>query len=279
MHSFFAGKSVTHEPHIAFQTKGGLGNQLFQLACAINYSIQNDINIRIFHVDRARSSWMDLFGINKDYIYKAVIEDNSISLERRGCVAQSNFSRQQVYAESTFHYSPLPVLNGFIFDGYWQSEKYFLHTANEIATYFRKILVDTGSRLGTNTAVHVRLGDFLKNSHTRNYHGLVPEFHYLNSLALLGTNGFSVVTDDIDSAESLYPELLASSVEVFSGPVLKDFSFLVQANSLIIGNSTFSWWAARLSDALIIAPKCWFSEETMRTISMKDFYPSAWVVK
>ena len=39
------------------------------------------------------------------------------------------------------------------------------------------------------------------------------------------------------------------NAEIVSTDTLHDFAFLASANRLCISNSTFSWWAAWLSDA------------------------------
>ena len=61
---------------------------------------------------------------------------------------------------------------------------------------------------------------------------------------------FIVVTDDIDEAASRFV-----GYDIVSTSIAYDFSLLVQAQYLIICNSTFSWWAAWLSNAIVIAPQ------------------------
>ena len=57
--------------------------------------------------------------------------------------------------------------------------------------------------------------------------------------------------------------------------MLEDFVMLQQFSNFVIGNSTFSWWAAILSDAtnVVVPKKPW-------KVSMKEMslYPNDWIL-
>lgn len=96
-------------------------------------------------------------------------------------------------------------------------------------------------------AVHIRLGDYLHNSHLYN---VISENYYLNAIDKLNekTNFGRVLifTDDKKSAERLYPtvskryDFLDPPSSFCSIELLK---LLSSAKGIISTNSTFSWWA------------------------------------
>jgi hypothetical protein len=46
----------------------------------------------------------------------------------------------------------------------------------------------------------------------------------------------------------------------------------------VISNSTFSWWAAYLSDAEVIGPKVWFANDLQAKFQPENFYPKNWII-
>ena len=91
--------------------------------------------------------------------------------------------------------------------------------------------------------------------------------------ARFGVKSFVMVTDDVEYARSLLPEVpLAGSAvsgirdEVqgsnhIGGPIAADFLLLASARNIITSASTFSWWAAFLNQNIpnVVAPKYWFA--------------------
>lgn len=110
-------------------------------------------------------------------------------------------------------------------------------------------------------AIHVRRGDFLANP---NSWGILAEGYYLEALKVLSTNVGAkfkkiVFSDNIELVKN-----------EFTDPIWKDAIFLdtmgqdpaevmtlfTFADSIILGNSTFSWWGSISSKAsFVFAPK------------------------
>jgi hypothetical protein len=94
-------------------------------------------------------------------------------------------------------------------------------------------------------AAHVRRGD---------YHGLqsifalIKESSYLNACTQYGYSVSDIIWVHEDKPTST-PETEAEGIGF-----LKDFMTLYNADIILRGNSTFSWWAATLSNAKIYSP-------------------------
>lgn len=128
----------------------------------------------------------------------------------------------------------------------------------------------TGGNLTTERpfVVHVRLGDYSKNPRI----GLLSPSYYLDNLprvfAESGCKKLWLFSNEIHRALKYIPEELKSSLTVMESENL-DESETLEIMSLgkgyLIANSTYSWWAARLSSApskYIYAPDPWFSYMT-----------------
>lgn len=60
-----------------------------------------------------------------------------------------------------------------------------------------------------------------------------------------------------------------------TGTALEDMRSLAASDFIVISRSTFSWWAAAISDATVIAPDPWFPE--MPRGENQDLLPGTWL--
>jgi len=136
--------------------------------------------------------------------------------------------------------------------------------------------------------VHIRLGDYLKESEF----GVLGVNFYRQALEFFkeeNVKSVMIFSDDISLARKIYEESIESKInEVFgfeveiawiqsvNGSTLDTFNLMRTGSHFVIGNSSFSWWAARLSEhshAMVVAPKPWF-----RGIkSPANLYPPEWI--
>jgi hypothetical protein len=66
-----------------------------------------------------------------------------------------------------------------------------------------------------------------------------------------------------------------------SSSVLDSVSFMAGSTNLVTANSSFSWWAGKLSRSVegkIIAPRNYFSDDTLRVNNICDLYPENWIL-
>jgi hypothetical protein len=146
------------------------------------------------------------------------------------------------------------------------SEKYL-----EIKKYF-----ETNEVL----SIHVRRGDYVK---LKSLYGLIGKDYYveaINRIKLIHPK-FEVwiFSDDVSAAKMLLEECVpANSVWVQPDLFDDDAEVLLamsKSKALIIANSTFSWWAAKLSnnDALVVAPLNWYQGME----DPEDLIPDSWI--
>lgn len=160
--------------------------------------------------------------------------------------------------------------DGFIPDLYVQSEKYFSQYKDEIRNMFSHG-IDTTDKV----AIHIRRGDYLK---AQQFHvDLWDTGYYHKAISIFPTENFLVFCKDgqdevLDAADeqwcidNLLP-LLGSRFEFHkSGEETDDFNAMASCKSIIMANSSFSWWAAWLGKhERVICPKNWFTDGVQRT--------------
>jgi hypothetical protein len=152
--------------------------------------------------------------------------------------------------------------NNVTVEGYWQSEKYFLDIADKIRQeltikeyifsnnfYKWKNKIQEGKFI----AVHFRFYEDSKGNLEKGYYVRACEYLKKNSLEFK----FLIFTDNLGEYKSkfsnIYENALVISDEMLSE--LEEFELMRICKAHIIANSTFSWWAAWLSNSeLIIAP-------------------------
>lgn len=95
------------------------------------------------------------------------------------------------------------------------------------------------------TAAHVRRGDYLELSHL---YCLVSKESYIDAAKKYDIDPTTIVWLQ-EETQSPHPILLENKIGFLS-----DFLTIMWADTILRANSTFSWWAATLSDARIYAP-------------------------
>lgn len=262
---------------------GGLGNQLFQLAHAITLSIENQAHIRLLAPVRGRAFNLEWLGLEKGQTYRFTHFNGGLQTELLSCAC----TIVDLYREPSFISEPKKKWSkNTQVHGYFQSEIFFSNESMLVRDYFKsKLILRTNfqSQNVRQITLHARFGDMARNRKARRFHGVIDDNYVLNALINLGyaseDYAFQIVTDDKSCLNTEIP--LSSNLAtrlVSSTSALEDFRILVESDSLVISNSTFSWWGAYLSRARVVAPKAWFAGE-YKTIDLTNFiYPSKWEV-
>lgn len=269
---------------ISIRPVGGLGNQLFIYAAGravadrLGCALLVDLSRYRFPEpgDTPRTFMLDWL-LSPDQILP--LRDRSWTpriwqrLQRHVSILRSrNFFR-----ESGFAYDPqiAKVRPGTTLEGYFQSWRYF----SSIEDPLRSDILSRAPRsswlrteearlesLGPWLGVHVRRGDYLVPRNA-SYHGVLGKEYYSNALkATPDSDALPLVlfSDDVERAHELI-EPLHPIAHVVTPPKtahpMESLSLMARSRSLVIANSSFSWWSAWLAGAratVICAPDSWF---------------------
>lgn len=243
--------------------KGGLGNQMFQIAAAFAHAkrLNTDyaINLHIPHncIQGKHPSKYAEF-------YQKIPQTDRIPAER--------------YNEPHFHYKQIESSSDCLIDGYFQSAKYFESFALGVANLFtfpqqvvdkvQTALEKVRKRSGFDklTAVHIRRGDYKIYHTTHPCYGADYYYAALEKLPLC--KNLIVCSDDWDSvfAEKIFdftdkgPD---STTAAINSTELEDLYLISQCDNVIMSNSSFAWWGQFLGKPkeVVVAPSQWFGPD------------------
>lgn len=238
---------------------GRMGNQMFQIAAAIGYSFTHKMPYWIPTKSTAEHIWPAFF--------------KHFSKE------PEEFHKYFLYKEPEHSYNEIPFKQDIILEGYFQSEKYFLHCRE----YIIKAFQIPYQKLDGFASIHVRRGDYLQYA---DKHPPVT-YEYIKEAVLLmiekGYKDFVVCSDDIKWCRTMFKglELHGASFSYSANhPPIEDLAMMSCCEHNIIANSSFSWWANFLNqnpDAICIAPKQWFGKGNDH-LSTKDLYREGTII-
>ncbi len=198
-----------------------------------------------------------------------------------------NYIRERAY---TYDASYRSMSGDLYFEGYWQSEKYFLDAASSIRTEFT-VRHEPNSQNATtlqsiaaceSVAVHVRRGDYVQNKKTLAFHGVLPVDYYQRAVReiqkYIQHPTYYIFSDDPVWVRANL-RFVAPTVYVnHNGPKkdYEDLRLMASCKHHIIANSTFSWWGAWLAEhpgQKVIAPIQWFASNQ----DTHDLIPDRWM--
>lgn len=141
-------------------------------------------------------------------------------------------------------------------DIYVQDYTYFDEYRDEI----RKLYGDGIGKIDK-IAIHVRRGDYIDNPF---YVDLSKIDYYRRAINEFPNEKFIVLSDDVAFCKKYFMEI--DKCEFSLGDELEDLNMMASCKGIIMSNSSFSWWAAYLSNAkVVIAPKEWHTDKIERT--------------
>lgn len=254
-----------------------LGNQLFQYAFAMSSAKKNDTFFIAYKVSQH-------FHIK---FFKLDPFTNFLYCGNKYIVFINTFICRQlvkVLGRKTIKDPEHLLVNTYedyvLYEGYFQSEDYFVDYINEIKLRFQL----KGKFINI---FNMKYGDFFKKNKTIVIHFrrmdygdvefdslggkgyILPLDYYLKSMSLIGNiNSYEIffIGDDMGSVKNDFEGKSNYHFEMNSSIV--DFQLIQNADIAIIANSTFAWWAAYLSlkpNSRIIAPKYWLGFKVDKT--------------
>lgn len=168
-----------------------------------------------------------------------------------GRLGNQMFQMAYIYAQ---------MKRGEIPDIYVQGEKYFAGAKDDIKSLYNKNVFNIGQGVQPYVAVHVRRGDYVNNPF---YVDLFESGYYQKAMAEFPSEKFLVFSDDIEWCQQ--QELFKNCEFSVGYGEVDDLNRMARAKSVIMANSSFSWWGAWLgSHEKVIAPRAWFQDEVER---------------
>ena len=280
---------------LTIEIAGGLGNQLFMFYAGLSFKeeLRKEIIFDLSDLTRIAKlhpgnnihtlGLLDEFSVITRTSTRPHSVDRLLSgLERIGIQLQNR--NTFVSEEIGFMNSDLVPPNAEKIRGYFQSWKYF-DSLNKKPILSLDNLKNPSDWLVENLAIsrkerilslHVRRGDYALPANRRN--GILSRNYYETILNQVGTyDRLWVFTDSPKEVEMEFSSR-GFSFEVLSPPTDSDpvESLLLMSSTkhIAISNSTFSWWAAKLSEAdtTVFAPSKWYE---LRNDPI-DLIPDSW---
>lgn len=256
---------------ITVELSGRTGNNMFQIAAAINLAKKNETK-PFFIGDAKYLKGFKLKGIQ-----------------------EAQKKAENKYLEKKFSYNEeFDILkNNTHLNGYFQSEKYFLSSEEDVRKCFSftQTILDNVKKQNNGiykkyiygeiaTAIHVRRTDYL------NYPNIYPEIkfsYYKECLSRIKNKGVILVfSDDIGWCKS---SIIGENFLYVNMQPIESMYLMSKCKNIIMANSTFGWWAAWLGQCEnVMYPKGWFGAEWPNKDAhpsmedcIKDICPKRWI--
>ena len=257
--------------------RGGVGNQMFQIATAYTLALKNNDECA-FDMDRRKTYGGVVYQGREASLYFN-------SLYKKVRQLPDGWKPEHKYSElKDFVYSPIPYKKNLLLYGYFQSEKYFEGHGQEIVKLFVDDELLSGIRkkyedmLPDSIAVHVRRGDFAK---FHPVHVLLGMDYYTEALNYIqrrrDVNKILVFSDSMSWCRDNFKN--DNFVFIEGTEDWEDMYLMSLCTHNIIANSSFSWWGAYFNsnkDGIVIAPHAWMNLGD--SYDYKDVYCENWII-
>ena len=287
---------------------GDLGNQLFQLAFLVGMAKVNKTSFKIPNGNspyyKEKGVKLNCFDIPEHLLHDIPLTENTVNLSEKSFNLRDE-TLSMFYC--TAHYlGILPKncnINIFGFFQNYMIADYLDDDLRKLLTFKEEheqraedFIKALKSKYKDPVAfVHVRLGD--QKDDEVNHPVLTKEYYDIAFKKCLDSNPntkFLIISDEPEDCKKIYqgPQFIYQNdimekeisghrteqdlKSYFSAPV--DLCIMSKAETLIMANSTFSWWGAWLAkNAKIYAPirSRWFGQ-ALNFKPMTDFYPPRW---
>jgi hypothetical protein len=238
-----------NEEYIIPNIIGRLGNNLFMIAHA--------------------------YAKSKELNKKLLIARNQVTYQ--GNDYSKNIFRKFDFIEN-FNERPPSIA----YNGYFQSERYFKGYEKDIKELFgapeefiARIKQEIPEINKKTTVINVRRGgDYLR---LPLWHPVItPEYIYKSLERIKDPGHFIIASDDIEWCKKNLNLSPCTYIENYKPE--EQLWILSMCDNFVISNSSFSWWAAYLSnkEGTVVAPETWFGPSGPK--NWKDMYCDNWVI-
>lgn len=237
---------------IIINVKGGLGNQLFQLAMALRLNELKPGQVYLYTGSYVNYSYGHKYLISdwNSSCQLPIIDSRNLPSSIRILKEPPSVKDYSLFLDSLF--KVISTEREVFLDGYWANERYLSENlTNKIFDVLRpniedKNLLKLGRLVNASDVIglHVRRRDY-------GHHGLARLSYYreaIRDIRLLSPSSHvNVFSDEPNFARFVFRDIPNLTVlnQDLSNPK-RDFFLLSSSKHFILSNSTFSFWAARL---------------------------------
>jgi hypothetical protein len=259
--------------------KGGLGNQLFQVAAAIVYQEEKGKTVLIpkehyNHHNTQKQEYADIFFRRFPHRIDIAFDDNAVNY-----FLQTNFTKHSTNPGFDA-WTPEDSSGNILLHGYFQ----YYPPIERHESLIREIYLEGCRNLLPNyqpskdlVGIHIRRGDYLKHPHSETMPS-PPLSYYEKALEYFSKDTmFCIFSDDLEwcRQQKIFQDL-PKKVFIDEPDECTCLAVMTMCHGgFICANSTFSWWGAFLgahsSRQPVFVPAVWYKGETL------DLFPKEWI--
>lgn len=266
--------------------KGRMGNQMFQYA--FGYAMGRKLNVPFFIYGQTSLHYFKLYEDFKKnnnkyillYVLNNLFKKSQINFSIKNLKHPINITINRLINKNILEwpnsfndkkYLLSQVKDNVLYKGFFQSEKYFetrkddIRKIFEINDQYKKNFKKNKKQLfdKKTVVVHIRRTDYIKygGEELGGIDMTLPINYYKKCLGMVDKiDDYNIifVSDDIDFVKNEFGQKKNYFFE--NNDEITDFQILLNADILIIANSTFSWWAA------------WLNHKTKKTIYAPNYF-------
>lgn len=258
--------TLNNEIKITMNLIGRMGNQLFMSFMLLN-----------LHFDKGYKLF---FNSSTEYF-------NNILYELNNLIQYHNISNYFNYYENyNSTYNEIKINTNTIFNGYFQSYKYFDHNKEKIINYLKINEMRNKYQSYDAIALHIRKGDYQSltdyfilldiNYYKNCINYLINELKTDNLIINIFSESKHEINDILNLLYKLFPTIKFTYIN--GGSAVNDLFIMSKHKHNIIANSSFSWWSAYLNDnenKIVCYPSKYYCGN-LSHISTIDMYPDSW---
>jgi len=245
---------------LTIDLKGGLGNQLFQLAFLLYAS---KITKSLYFLNTLDSPQTK--HSSEQYFETLLNKWTSSYYEKSEKSKKSEKSVKNILEENPkmsfedWDKKIKSISGDIILSGYFQRFEYVNLIKDEFISKltFDKSILEKYPDIKNTFFIHIRGGDYIQNK----LHFIDLKSYYIECMKKHEDEKFIIFTNDIPYATTLLP-----NIPIIEENEVNTLYLMSESKGCICSNSTFSWWGAYLNENRpIYLPDKWFNDSKMDT--------------
>jgi hypothetical protein len=258
---------------------GGFGNNLFQIANIIAVSKKLGVDFKTDGLPiRGAAGYFNGNNFEFENIFKSI----------PGLIGNVSYTNYYSHPDlsNDFAYKEVPLIDNTLYEGYFQSEKYFNDiNIKDFFKFKNDLLLDVTNKYGIDrdkkyTSLHCRFGGDRDNEQTQYYHKNVSKEFYLKSLSYIPESDIKfIISDNIGLSKQIFDGEIDNVIYV-DDSMEKSFALMSLCNYNVVGNSTFSWWSSYLNlndETITVVPKSEWFGPGYNGMYLDDLFPDKWI--